>query len=230
MSRRFPRWPPSRGRIQEAPTGGRVTWYDILGILPGASSETVRRAYQDKTRQLERTDFAGAPSAVIAAAARGRKALDAAWQILGNPAERDRYDRQIGAAHKGTGLARHQTTPSRPGLDPADALKAISALESGELLEGLGALADWLAPIPPKPRRQSRNVTVPDVRGLFFGPCQDALAKAGFRITMVRLTDQPMPVEGLVVDQSPPPGEKVPPSSTLTVRVWHPPRPQQREQ
>jgi len=23
----------------------RITWYDILGISPGASSETVRRAY-----------------------------------------------------------------------------------------------------------------------------------------------------------------------------------------
>ena len=208
----------------------RITWCDILGILPGASSETVRRAYLDKARQLERTQIAGAPPEVIDAAARGRKALDAAWLILGNPAERERYDEQIGAAHKGAGLTRHEPAPSRPGLDPADAIAAIGALGSGDLPEALGSLADWLAPVPRKSRGWSRDVTVPDVRGLFSGPCQDALTKAGFRISTVRLTDQPMPVEGLVVDKSPAPGEKVPRFSTLTVQVWHPPRPQPQGQ
>ncbi len=50
----------------------------------------MRRAYLDKIRQLESTQFAGAPPKVIDAAARGRKALDAAWLILGSPAERER--------------------------------------------------------------------------------------------------------------------------------------------
>lgn len=206
----------------------RITWYDILGILPGSSSETVRRAYQDKARQLEPAQIAGAPPKVIDAAARGRKALDAAWLILGNPAERGQYDAQIGIGLKGAGLARPEPTPSRPGLDP---LEVDTALDAGDVLEGLGvvlaglgALADWLTPLPRKSRRQSQEVIVPDVRGLFSGACQDALAKAGFRISTVRLTDQPIPVEGLVVDQSPAPGEKVPRFSTLTVQVWHPPR------
>jgi hypothetical protein len=68
-------------------------------------------------------------------------------------------------------------------------------------------------------------VPAPDVRGLFFGPCHDALARAGVRVRAVRLTDDPMPVDGLVVDQSPAPGEKMPLPGSLTVRVWHPPRP-----
>jgi curved DNA-binding protein CbpA len=207
----------------------RMTWYEILGIVPGATSETVRRAYLDRTRQLEQTQAAGAPSQVIEAAVRGRKALDAAWLILGYPAERERYDEEIGAGRRGTGLVRHEPTPTRPGLEPADALAAAGSLYSGDLPKGLGALADWLGPAPPKPRRRSRMVTVPDVRGLFFGPCRDALTKAGFRTSTVRLTDQPMPVEGLVVAQSPAPGETVPRSSTLTVHVWHPPRPEPRE-
>ena len=175
--------------------------------------------------RLEGDRIAGAPPKVADAASRGRRALDVAWLILGDPAERERYDEEIGAGHKGAGLVRDEPAPMRPASDPADAMTAVGALDSGDLREGLGALADWLAPLPRKSRHQSQDVNVPDVRGLFSGACQDALMKAGFRVSTVRLTDQPMPVEGLVVDQSPAPGEKVPRFSTLTVQVWHPPRP-----
>jgi curved DNA-binding protein CbpA len=115
----------------------RITWYDILGIVPGASSETVRWAYQDKTRQLERAQIAGTPPEVIDAAARGRKALDAAWLILGNPAERERYDEQIGISHKGAGPAWPEPTPSRPGLDLLDSAAALGGLEA---LEGFNVV------------------------------------------------------------------------------------------
>jgi len=209
----------------------RITWYDILGILPGASSDTVRRAYQDKTQQLERDWIASAPPDVIEAAARGRKALDAAWLVLGDRAERERYDEQIGIDSKGGGLARPGTVSSRPVLDPLGADSAAGALDPGGALKGLalvraglGTLADRLTPPARRSRRQSRDVIVPDVRGLFARACQDALATAGFRISTVLLTNQPMPVEGLVVRQSPAPGEKVPRFSTLTIQVWHPPR------
>jgi curved DNA-binding protein CbpA len=209
----------------------RITWYDILGISPGASSDTVRRAYQDKAQYLERDWITGAPPKVIEAAARGRKATDAAWLILGDPAERQRYDEQIGIGHRGAGLARPEPVPSRPGLDSTIGEAALGALDPGDVtgalaavLAGLGALAVWLAPAPRKLRHQSRDVIVPDVRGLFARACQEALAKAGFRISTIRLTSQPMPVEGLVVDQSPAPGEKVPRLSTLTIQIWHPPR------
>jgi hypothetical protein len=205
----------------------RITWYDILGILPGAASDTVLRAYRDKTRALERSQVAGVPAAVSQAATRGRMALDAAWLILGNPAEREQYDEQIGVARKGTGLVRAGPTLSRRRAVLAGRKAAIVARGRPDPLEALGALADWLAP-GRKPPRRSRFVTVPDVRGLFFGPCQDVLAKVGFRISTVLMTDQPMPVEGLVVDLSPAPGQTVRRSSPVTVQVWHPPRPRSR--
>ena len=82
----------------------------------------------------------------------------------------------------------------------------------------LGVLADWLAPHPEPPRR----VTVPDVRGLFVGPCRRLLAGLGLRIEVVALTQDPMPVEGLVVDQSPAPRATARRAGTVTVRVWHP--------
>jgi PASTA domain-containing protein len=204
----------------------RITWYDILGIEPGASAETVRRACQDRGRQLEDERVAGAPEAVADAAARGWRVLHAAWRVLGDRAERERYDEEIGAGRHGAGPARRGPAPSRPGPEPAEAITVLGALDSGDGLDGLGALADWLGPLPRKLRRRPRQVTAPDVRGLFFGPCHDALARSGVRVRAVRLTEDPMPVEGLVVDQSPAPGENLPLPGTLTVQVWHPPRAQ----
>ena len=231
---------PYRGRA----LARRITWYDILGIEPGASAETVRRACQDRGRQLEDERMAGAPEAVADAAARGWRVLHAAWLVLGDRAERERYDEEIGAGHPGAGLARRGPGPSRTGPEPADAITGpepadaitgpepadaatvLGALDSGDGRDGLGALADWLGPLPRQPRRRPRQVTAPDVRGLFFGSCHDALARSGVRVRAVRLTEDPMPVEGLVVDQSPAPGENLPLPGTLTVQVWHPPRAQ----
>ena len=213
---------PYRGRA----LARRITWYDILGIEPGASAETVRRACQDRGRQLEDERMAGAPEAVADAAARGWRVLHAAWLVLGDRAERERYDEEIGAGRHGAGLARREPASSRPGSEPADAITVLGALDSGDGLDGLGALADWLGPLSRKPWRRPRQVTAPDVRGLFFGSCHDALARSGVRVRAVRLTEDPMPVEGLVVDQSPAPGENLPLPGTLTVQVWHPPRAQ----
>jgi hypothetical protein len=50
------------------------------------------------------------------------------------------------------------------------------------------------------------------------------VADLGFRLEIVQLTADPMPVEGLVVGQSPPPGTMARRSGTLTAQVWHPRR------
>jgi beta-lactam-binding protein with PASTA domain len=82
------------------------------------------------------------------------------------------------------------------------------------------ALTDWLGPHPGPPRR----VIVPDVKGLFYPVCLQIVGRLGFRIREIQLTEHPMPVEGLVVGQSPRPATKVRRASELTVQVWHPPR------
>jgi PASTA domain len=109
--------------------------------------------------------------------------------------------------------------------DVLDVLPGASAYEvqrAFEVKEGLlGAFAEWLSPPPAAPRR----IALPDVRGLFVGPCRRLLSGTGLRIEVVRLTQDPMPVEGLIVDQSPPPGARSPRSGTVTVQVWHPPQP-----
>jgi curved DNA-binding protein CbpA len=148
---------PRQGPYRGAALARRITWYDILGIEPGASAETVRRAGQDRGRQLEDEQMSGAPEAVVDAAARGWKVLRAAWLVLGDRAERKRYDEEIGAGRQGAGLARREPAPSsRPGLDPAEAVTVIGALDPGDVLDGLGALADWLGPLPRGPRRRRR--------------------------------------------------------------------------
>jgi hypothetical protein len=205
----------------------RIRWYDILGVAAGASVETVQFAYQAKPKLLQDYRIAAAPSAVALAAVRGQKAVDAAWLILGDRAQRERYDEQIGVARPGAGLGPEPAASrARSGMldAAADALYAAGVDLDFDVLEGLGVLSGLLAAIPaPRHRADRKPVTVPDVRVLFFRACQDALTMAGFRVRAVRLTANPMPVEGLVVGQSPVAGQIVPRSSALTVEVWHPP-------
>jgi hypothetical protein len=66
------------------------------------------------------------------------------------------------------------------------------------------------------------HVDVPDVRGLFAGTARTLLMASQLHVEILQLTKDPMPVEGLVVDQSPPPGHKVHPHSPITMHVWHP--------
>jgi len=86
------------------------------------------------------------------------------------------------------------------------------------MLGALMALADWLTPHPSPPRR----LAVPDVRGLFYSVCLELTGRIDLRVTTVRLTPRPMPVDGLVVGQSPLPPAKIRREGELTVQVWHP--------
>jgi len=81
------------------------------------------------------------------------------------------------------------------------------------------ALTDWLTPHSQPPRR----IPVPDVRGLFYAVCLDVAGRLGLQVTAVRLTEHPMPVDGLIVDQSPLPPAKLHRAGALTVQVGHPP-------
>jgi curved DNA-binding protein CbpA len=194
-----------------------ITWYDVLGLLPGASAEQVKQQHDAKVGLLRPALLTGAPSTVVTAATRAREILDAAQRVLADPASRARYDAAAGIRRGGGGLARPESFPSEPGLVPGAGVVAGHA--GAELLGGLLALSDWLTPHPGPPRR----VTVPDVRGLFFSACLDITGKLGLRVTTVRLTAHPMPVDGLVVDQSPGRATRARRGSALTVQVWHPP-------
>jgi curved DNA-binding protein CbpA len=203
--------------LAEPGKGPVITWYDVLGLLPGASAEQVKRQHEAKMGLLRPELLAGAPSPVVTAATRAREILDAARRVLADPERRAVYDEAAGIRREGGGLVRRGGFPSEPG-SPRDA-GLLAGNPGAELLAGLLALSDWLAPHPRPPRR----VAVPDVRGLFFSACLDITGKLGLRVTTVRLTGHPMPVDGLVVAQSPGPTMRARRGSALTVQVWHPP-------
>ena len=97
--------------------GSVITWYDVLGVLPGASAEQVKSQHDAKVSLLRPELMAGAPSPVVTAASRAREILDAARRVLADPATRARYDEAAGLRRGGGGLARRGGFPSEPRLD-----------------------------------------------------------------------------------------------------------------
>ena len=184
-----------------------VTWYDVLGVLPDAPPEDVREAWQARKAMLQPGLLAGVPPDVLSAAERARQAVEEAWGVLADPAARESYDQEIGFARPGEGLAPPWRGPSGPDVSLG---RGWSTADE----ESLEPYSD-----PPS------RVLVPDVRGLFYRACMDVAGRAGLHVEPVQLTPHPMPVEGLVVGQTPAAGDRVHHASRLTVQVWHPSEP-----
>jgi hypothetical protein len=184
-----------------------ITWYDVLGVLPDAPPQDIRTAWQMRQAALQPAVLAGAPPDVLPAADRARQVVDKAWGVLADPAARASYDEEIGFARPGEGLA----PPGRGPLGPDVGLGDGWSRADEEALE----------PYPDPPSR----VVVPDVSGLFYRACMEMVGRLGLHVNPVQLTARPMPVEGLVVGQTPAAGERVRRNSRLTVRLWHPSEP-----
>ena len=195
-----------------------ITWYDVLGAVPDAETRKIRRKYQDKAALLRRELISGAPWNVLTAVTRAQHILDTAWGVLGDPDRRKRYDETVGLRRSGGGLGQPGTGIESAGMAPAD--PGIAGELAGGFLDGLLAwLPDQLAPR----RRRNRPGAVPDVRGLFYPVCLEVAARQGLHVRIIRLTEHPMAVDGLVVDQDPRPPSRVSRGDNLTVQLWHPP-------
>jgi len=147
----------------------------------------------------------------LSAAQRALQAVEEAWRVLTDPAARESYDQDIGFLRPGEGLA----SPSRGPLGPDVSLGEGWSSADEEALE----------PYSDRPSR----VVVPDVRGLFYQACMGVAGRIGLHLAAIRLTPHPMPAEGLVVGQTPAPGKRVHRDSTLTVQLWHPPKPDSQQ-
>jgi hypothetical protein len=194
-----------------------ITWYDVLGVLPGAEATKIRREYDAKTSLLRPELISGAPSNVVQGISRAQGLLDNAWEVLGDPVNRRRYDESIGLRGPGGHLREPGSNPDGSGLGPSD--MGIAENLGADAAGGVMTLTGWLGP----QRRRAKQVAVPDVRGLFYHVCLEVAARRNVHVTTVRLTPHPMPVEGLVVDQSPRPPAKLQRHGELTIYVWHPP-------
>jgi PASTA domain len=200
---------------------GQLTYYDILGVTAGASADDVQRGYEARMAVLAPGMIAGAPSKVVATVDRARAALELARRTLTDPVGRRIYDVDSGVLRVGGGLSRPQPVPSTGNWTWDGNVRGADLDAPAEFL---GMFADWLALRPARARR----VTVPDAQGLFVGPARRLMTLSGLHAAAVQLTRDPMPVEGLVIDQSVPAGARVRRMSPIELQVWHPPRQRQR--
>src|SRR5579875_1610287 len=74
-----------------------MTLYELLGVPADASREEVHQAYLAKAKEAHPDRVAGAPEEVRAAALRKMTLLNEAWRVLGDAAERARYDASLRA-------------------------------------------------------------------------------------------------------------------------------------
>ena len=199
-----------------------ITWYEVLGVLPGAPAGRIRRRYEERVALLRAEMIAGAPSNVLVAVRRAQEFLDGAWEVLGDPAIRERYDEAAGFRRRGGGLppagtGAAGTYPTGSETDQPDP-GILGEFNPVGMLGSLLAMSGWV----PGPRR-TKWVPVPDIRGLFYDVSLEVTGRLGLRLRSVRLTARPMPVDGFVVDQSPRAPGKVRRGEAVTVHVWHPP-------
>ena len=160
-------------------SGGLVdmlTWYDVLGVLPGASQGEVQSAYRERARLLDPRMLDGAPSKVLTAADAARATVGEAWRILRDAAARRRYDEQLAAGRDGEGLDGARSVPSVAGGTPSGRYLSADVV--------IAALEDLMTQHHSPPRR----VTVPDLRGLFTRPCLQVTGDLGLHVDMVQLT------------------------------------------
>jgi curved DNA-binding protein CbpA len=94
------------------------THYEVLRVARGASAVQVRRAYLEAARRHHPDMHAGSEADVITEARRAMAAVNAAWEVLGNPAARRAYDRSLGVGPRS--YTRHgPPTEPEPEDEPA---------------------------------------------------------------------------------------------------------------
>ena len=81
--------------------------YDVLGVASNASKDQIRDAYREQLSEAQagvtREETAKRPSGSSIAAARAEEArVRAAWQVLSDPMQRERYDTAHGIDNTGT--------------------------------------------------------------------------------------------------------------------------------
>ena len=200
--------------------GSGITWYDILGVMPGAEARKIKQKYEEKAALLRPELIAGASPNVLTAVTRAQELLDTAREVLGDPERRKRYDEAAGLRRSGGGLGQPGTGIGSAGLAPADP-GITGELPGVDGAGGVPGLTGWLGP---RRRRDGRGA-VPDVRGLFYHVCLEVATRRGLHVRTVRLTEHPMAVDGLVVDQDPGPPAKARRGGTLTRAGLAPARP-----
>jgi uncharacterized RDD family membrane protein YckC len=72
-----------------------VTHYEVIGVDPDASKDEIRDAYRARLEELQAELRDSKSEKVRDAARQGTAELKAAWQVLADPVQRQRYDAQL---------------------------------------------------------------------------------------------------------------------------------------
>jgi hypothetical protein len=72
-----------------------ATHYEVLGVEPAASHDEVRRAYLREARRHHPDSHVGSGPEILDEARRRMTQVNAAWSVLGDPAQRRAYDTEI---------------------------------------------------------------------------------------------------------------------------------------
>src|SRR5512135_201303 len=102
--------------MSSVPKSSAVTWYDVLGVLPDATQQEIRTAWQARRAALAPGLLAGAAPDVLAAAGRAGQAVDEAGRVLGDAATRQAYDVDVGVVRPGEGLEPPGVGPTGPDV------------------------------------------------------------------------------------------------------------------
>jgi uncharacterized RDD family membrane protein YckC len=97
--------------------------YDLLGVEPDASKEEIRSAYRDRLEELRGKVEKGRSDEARNGAREETARLNAAWQVLSDPFQRQRYDASI-ATGSATGPEEQETDEVAPEPPPRRGLFA----------------------------------------------------------------------------------------------------------
>ena len=133
-----------------------ITWYDVLGVLTGTDAGKIKCEYDAKAALLRPELISGAPPNVVKAVSRAQEILDTAWQVLGDPVSRERYDEAARIRGSGGGLGQPGTGPADPGLGRPSWASSAGSVSGDSRLRSSSACAwgrgildlDWLGLAP----------------------------------------------------------------------------------
>jgi hypothetical protein len=147
--------------------------YDVLGVSFGATIEEVRAAYRRAARD-HHPDAGGDPARMTD--------LNAAWHVLGDPARRAAYDRELARRPAHPGSIRRPAA-EEPGVGGAwDSISGVfrtaeewAELVDDEPLRPTRSIEGWWALIPPS----TLMAAVGCIFGAFIFTAPSLLALAG---------------------------------------------------
>jgi len=122
-----------------------VTHYDTLGVPPTATAKQIAAAYKRKARLVHPDRHHGADARVMAEAERAMRAVNEAWEVLGDPVHRRVYDESLRPAR-----------PTPPATAPPASAPPATAPRPGGPVRAAPhrpGPARTAPPAPPAPRR-----------------------------------------------------------------------------